>query len=212
MIINIIFTILFLLGFFASVGMEFTQYKYVNLTNGQRIIWRCIMMIPLFIIALNNIQHDNYNVFIAAIMLLILVSDILLIENFMAGIGAFFLVHLLIGIYFYRMFPLWSMEIFITTVILIIIGVGLWKLINSNPQIIKVLLLVYVTVMMFALSRIAVLPSVSPFILFGYIFFVLTDFEVAWMVYNGNFKGDQIINNILYYCALSGIVLSGVRG
>ena len=212
---QIVLLIVFVISVGLSVWMEFTSLKYINLNEIQRTVWRMIMAGPLVAIALNNINDYNpYNIFVFALMLLILVADVMLIQNINYGILAFAMIHIGIGLFFYVIYPHYNIQIIVFSVFLFIVGLILWQYIKPNEMFFKIAILFYVMIMMFTLSRIIGFNlqfGNKHLLLAGYVLFVLTDFEVAWMHFNNRFPYDQIINNILYYGALGLIAYSGVE-
>lgn len=210
---NIFLLIVFLIGCGLSFYMEFTQYSYSSLTDSARIAWRVLMAIPLIGICAYNAKDGNpFNYVLIGLMVLVLIADIFMIKNFTAGLIAFGVIHLALGLFLYFTYSHTNLEVVLFTIFLIGVGTCLWLTISTGSPAIKIVLFVYVMIMMFTFSRMFAINlqfGGKTLLLIGYALFILTDYEVAWMVFNGRFNNDQILNNVLYYGALGLITLSG---
>lgn len=208
--INYISLGLFSILFILSILMEFTNYKYLNLSENQRILWRVIMIIPLLL----SIKFDNqaYCYLITGILILTLFSDIILLKNFKYGLISFAVIHAISIIAFNVLNKYFKIEPFLLILIIsLLIGYCLYRLLDIKTIELSIMILSYLLIIILAVTttiNYSYLNKTKILLGIGYVLFFLCDYEVAWMNFKMRFNNDQIINNILYYGALSCFAIS----
>lgn len=203
--------------FFMSIGI-FSNYKKLEKINKKKIILlRITCIIPLLVLSIIQVFQNNFqqhSLFILISLILSILADIKLINNFKAGVLIFSLVHIsnIFSILNINQIISFSFVLLIFFVLLILLTKS--KIKNST----NIMIIIYAFIQIFAIYNYINFFNINTFIAkmmtIGGALFIICDIQIILekILISKKIKYDETIfitiNNLTYYSSLIFFVLS----